>query len=135
MEEGYNAAMKEYEKKHRDQLDRLVRMLQGSLDKGVRQMITTICTLEVHARDVTAGLIRDRVESASSFAWQSQLRHIWDDHQQDCVIHITDVSFRYQHEYLGNTSRLVVTSLTDRCCTSSYLPVLLFFFCLSSSVT
>ena len=44
-----------------------------------------------------------------------QLRHRWDDEARDCFANICDAQFRYAHEYLGNTSRLVITPLTDRC--------------------
>jgi hypothetical protein len=47
--------------------------------------------------------------------WQSQLRHRWDDDRADCYANICDAEFRYWHEYLGNTPRLVITPLTDRC--------------------
>ncbi|CAL4067794.1 unnamed protein product, partial [Meganyctiphanes norvegica] len=66
-------------------------------------------------RDVVAKLINNRVENQAEFAWQSQLRHRWDDDEQDCFVDICDAIFHYYHEYLGNTSRLVITPLTDRC--------------------
>lgn len=75
----------------------------------------TICTIDVHSRDVVSKLIQMKVENASTFQWVSQLRHRWDDFEKDCFANICDAQFRYSHEYLGNTPRLVITPLTDRC--------------------
>eukprot|EP00698_Gefionella_okellyi_P011840 TRINITY_DN3147_c1_g1_i1.p1 TRINITY_DN3147_c1_g1~~TRINITY_DN3147_c1_g1_i1.p1 ORF type:complete len:4456 (-),score=1211.74 TRINITY_DN3147_c1_g1_i1:43-11907(-) len=115
LEEGNETALREYNKKQIEQLERLVLMLRGDLDAGLRQKIMTICTIEVHARDVVAQLVRDKAETVTNFGWQSQLRHRWDEQQSDCTISIADARFRYQYEYLGNTPRLVITPLTDRC--------------------
>jgi len=55
-----------------------------------------------------------QVENSQAFTWLSQLRHRWDDKEHDCFANICDAQFRYSHEYLGNTPRLVITPLTDR---------------------
>jgi dynein heavy chain len=115
LEEGYENAMKDYYKKQCNQLTNLITLVQGDLSKGNRQMIMTICTLDVHARDMVAKLIQEKADNAQCFSWQSQLRLRWEEEQNDCFINICDAHFRYSYEYLGNTPRLVVTPLTDRC--------------------
>lgn len=97
-----------------NQLNALITMLVGELTKGDRQKIMTICTIDVHARDVVTKLITNKVDSSQAFTWLSQLRHRWDDNDKDCYANICDAQFRYSHEYLGNTPRLVITPLTDR---------------------
>ncbi|XP_022380343.1 dynein heavy chain 9, axonemal [Enhydra lutris kenyoni] len=115
LEEGYENAMKDYYKKQVAQLKTLITMLVGQLSKGDRQKIMTICTIDVHARDVVAKMIAQKVDSAQAFLWLSQLRHHWDDEAKHCFANICDAQFLYSYEYLGNTPRLVITPLTDRC--------------------
>ncbi|XP_061387676.1 dynein beta chain, ciliary, partial [Musca vetustissima] len=123
MEEGYEAAMKDLHKNQIIQLNSLINLLLGELTPGDRQKIMTICTIDVHSRDVVSRIIQARVDSSFAFQWQSQLRHRWTELErgedslinEDCFANICDAEFRYAYEYLGNTSRLVITPLTDRC--------------------
>lgn len=61
LEEGYNNAMKEYYRKQVSQLNSLISMLIGQLTPGDRQKVMTICTIDVHARDVVAKMIAQKV--------------------------------------------------------------------------
>lgn len=61
LEEGYDNAMKEYYRKQVSQLNALISMLIGQLTPGDRQKVMTICTIDVHARDVVAKMIAQKV--------------------------------------------------------------------------
>ncbi|XP_062234716.1 dynein axonemal heavy chain 9-like [Platichthys flesus] len=115
LEEGYENAMKEYFKKQVTQLNTLISMLVGQLTPGDRQKVMTICTIDVHARDVVDKLIVQKVDNSQAFVWLSQLRHCWGEKEGHCFANICDATFTYSYEYLGNTPRLVITPLTDRC--------------------
>uniref|UniRef100_A0AAQ5ZAJ7 Dynein axonemal heavy chain 11 n=1 Tax=Amphiprion ocellaris TaxID=80972 RepID=A0AAQ5ZAJ7_AMPOC len=115
VEEGFETALKEYNRKQITQLNSLIHMLLGELTPGDRQKIMTICTIDVHARDVVASLIAQKVTTGQAFAWLSQLRHRWDEETRHCYVNICDAQFQFSYEYLGNTNRLVITPLTDRC--------------------
>lgn len=115
LEEGYDNAIRDYYKKQVSQLSTLISLLLGDLTKQDRQKIMTICTIDVHSRDVVSKLIQMKVESASAFQWVSQIRHRWDETEKHCFANICDAQFKYSYEYLGNTPRLVITPLTDRC--------------------
>uniref|UniRef100_A0A8C0VE51 Dynein axonemal heavy chain 17 n=1 Tax=Cyanistes caeruleus TaxID=156563 RepID=A0A8C0VE51_CYACU len=115
LEKGYENALKDYNKKQIARLNALISLLLGNLSAGDRMKIMTICTIDVHARDVVAKMIQTKVENSQAFAWQSQLRHRWDDGEKHCYANICDAQLLYAYEYLGNTPRLVITPLTDRC--------------------
>uniref|UniRef100_A0A3P8TGW6 Dynein, axonemal, heavy polypeptide 9 like n=1 Tax=Amphiprion percula TaxID=161767 RepID=A0A3P8TGW6_AMPPE len=115
VEEGFETALKEYNRKQITQLNSLIHMLLGELTPGDRQKIMTVCTIDVHARDVVASLIAQKVTTGQAFAWLSQLRHCWDEETRHCYVNICDAQFQFSYEYLGNTNRLVITPLTDRC--------------------
>ncbi|KAJ4456876.1 putative Dynein heavy chain 17; axonemal [Paratrimastix pyriformis] len=105
----------DYNKKQQQQLNVLVQRIQKPLSKNDRQKIMTIVTIDVHARDVIGNLIRDKVDNALCFGWVSQLRLGWNEEDENCYAKICDATFKYWYEFLGNTSRLVITPLTDRC--------------------
>eukprot|EP00792_Barthelona_sp_PAP020_P009043 TRINITY_DN3265_c0_g6_i1.p1 TRINITY_DN3265_c0_g6~~TRINITY_DN3265_c0_g6_i1.p1 ORF type:complete len:3839 (+),score=1299.73 TRINITY_DN3265_c0_g6_i1:669-11519(+) len=113
--EGKETALIDYNKQQKQQILDLIGFIRGKLTKLERKLVMTLCMLDVHARDVVANLINQKVESSEGFAWQSQLRMRWDDKKSDCFINNVDAEFRYGYEYLGNQSRLVITPLTDRC--------------------
>jgi len=65
------------------------------------------------ARDVVATLAGTSMSNANDFSWLSQMRYYTRD--KDVVVHMITTEFVYGYEYLGNTPRLVITPLTDRC--------------------
>jgi len=61
---------------------------------------------------------QDKVSSIFDFKWVKQLRYYWDEEEEnggDCVIKQVSAKLKYGYEYMGATSRLVITPLTDRC--------------------
>lgn len=97
-----------------EDLQKLIKMVQGDLDRALRQKIMCMITLDTHSRDVMLRLIDENVRKNDEFQWQSQLKFVWDKEKGSAKSHIADASFWYSYEYLGNGPRLVVTPLTDR---------------------
>ena len=92
----------------------LIELVRGNIEKHVRTKVMCMITLDTHSRDIIDLLQREGVNSPDEFQWQSQLKAYWVEDAQDCQLRITDASFWYGYEYLGNGARLVVTPLTDR---------------------
>ena len=81
--------------------------------KNMYLTMGSLIVLEVHSRDILQELVDKEVNSIEDFTWLSQLRCYAEDNELVCRM-ITAVRI-YGYEYLGNTSRLVITPLTDRC--------------------
>lgn len=73
LEEGYENALKDYFKKQVTQLNTLITLLIGKLSRGDRQKIMTICTIDVHARDVVSKLISTKVSLTLSLSGTTEL--------------------------------------------------------------
>ncbi|KAK7127569.1 hypothetical protein R3I93_020220 [Phoxinus phoxinus] len=94
------------------QLGDLVQLVRGRLSMMQRSILSALIVIEVHAKDVAAKLVEEEVSSVNDFEWISQLRYYWRD---DLYIRAVNAEFLYGYEYLGNSGRLVITPLTDRC--------------------
>ncbi|KAH0630033.1 hypothetical protein JD844_012597 [Phrynosoma platyrhinos] len=95
------------------QLSDLVALVRGKLSRMQRTVLSALIVIEVHAKDVAAKLIEENVMSENDFEWISQLRYYWT--REDLYIRAVNAEFIYGYEYLGNSGRLVITPLTDRC--------------------
>lgn len=67
------------------------------------------------ARDVIKQLIEDQVSAITDFQWLAQLRYYWEDDRNAMMVKMITTELEYAYEYLGNSGRLVITPLTDRC--------------------
>ena len=98
-----------------ERLFALIQLVLGKLDPDLRAKIIALITIDVHGRDVIQSLIDNKAEGPMSFAWQQQLRFYWMSETKDVQILITDYKGMYAYEWVGNSGRLVITPLTDRC--------------------
>ena len=68
------------------QLVELIQVINTDVSKNDRKKLITLCTIDVHARDVVQRLIEERVDSGSAFQWQSQLRYCTNDKTKLCQV-------------------------------------------------
>jgi dynein heavy chain len=114
-EGGQDDAVKSYYELSCDRLQKLINLVQGDLKKPDRRKIIALITMDVHGRDCVHKLIAQKCEGPGAFLWQQQLRFYWAQESRDVNIKICDYRTMYTYEYVGNTGRLVITPLTDRC--------------------
>ena len=96
-----------------DALDQLTALVRQPISKQIRQVVSCMLIFEVHNRDIIAQLIENEVSSIDAFQWQQQLRYYWED--ETIMVKSINNTYEYSYEYAGNSARLVITPLTDRC--------------------
>ncbi|XP_011298266.1 dynein heavy chain 7, axonemal-like [Fopius arisanus] len=112
MPQGVNG-LKKYLDQCQQELHDIILLIRGKLSKQNRITLEALVTLDVHGKDTLTQLHKDEVVNNSDFKWLCQLRYYWQE--ENLITYMINSSLRYGYEYLGNSSRLVITPLTDRC--------------------
>ncbi|KAM3963287.1 dynein heavy chain at 62B [Aphomia sociella] len=96
------------------QLNETVAVIRRSdLTKLNSITVKALIVIDVHAKDVIFELVGKNVTEVTDFQWLAQLRYYWEDER--VYVKIINATVDYAYEYLGNSDRLVITPLTDRC--------------------
>lgn len=118
--EGGNDGVWKYYEQLCQQLADMVILIRGKISKLARVTVGALAVVDVHARDVQKKMAEAGVSSVNDFDWIAQMRYYWgggDIQKREGEFDVIMVSSKrkYGFEYLGNTFRLVITPLTDKC--------------------
>eukprot|EP00727_Mastigamoeba_balamuthi_P012891 m51a1_g8224 putative dynein heavy chain axonemal (4742) ;mRNA; r:111319-133683 len=106
-------ALKVYHDQLLEGLKDLTKMVQMELTTLEKLTLGALIVMDIHQRDVVAALIKANVETEQAYEWVCQLRTYWES--DNLVVKMVNSALNYGYEYLGNTTRLVITPLTDKC--------------------
>ncbi|XXQ31525.1 Dynein heavy chain AAA lid domain containing protein [Plasmodiophora brassicae] len=110
---GGTRGLKKYIGKLNSQLDAVVELVRGPLSELNRMTLGALIVIDVHARDSIQKMIEQGCDDVDSFTWLGQLRYYVEENSLQ--VRMINASIEYAYEYLGNSPRLVITPLTDRC--------------------
>ncbi|ETO17700.1 hypothetical protein RFI_19615, partial [Reticulomyxa filosa] len=132
--EGGRKGVQNYLEKMKKEMSATVEMVRGKLDKLVRMNVGALVVLDVHNLNTVEMMCQKQVENVSDFMWISQLRYYYlkdendkkkktnnnnsndsSDNDSKIIVKMVQADFPYGYEYQGNSPRLVITPLTERC--------------------
>jgi dynein heavy chain len=116
-EEG-EVGIKKYSQFLQDQLNSSVMLVRQKLSKLNKISVNALIVIDVHALEVVKLMADARCSNKADFEWVQQLRYYWCPDEAEtlnCFVRCVATDYPYGYEYLGNTGRLVITELTDKC--------------------
>ncbi|XP_014674920.1 PREDICTED: dynein heavy chain 10, axonemal-like [Priapulus caudatus] len=114
VKQGDKMALKQYARSLHGQINDLVTKVRSQLTSNERKKFNSVLIIDVHARDIVDGFVRDSIMDAEEFEWESQLRFYWHRELDNLMVQQCSGAFAYGYEYMGLNGRLVITPLTDR---------------------
>jgi dynein heavy chain len=94
----------------------IVDLVKGELTPLQRMTLGALIVIDQHAIYVVEMLLDKHIQSRGDFEWISQLRYYMrQTDKEKIMVEMITSCLPYQYEYLGNSDRLVITPLTDRC--------------------
>lgn len=104
----------DYLKELQDQLTETVALIRSKAISNITRIsVKALIVIDVHAKDLVDMLVKNKIHSQDDFQWLSQLRYYMTD--DAARVRIINAEVPFSNEYLGNSDRLVITPLTDRC--------------------
>ena len=115
-----NLGLKKYHEKLEASLSEIIDLVRSDISPLVRCTLEALIVIFVHNRDTVVELYKRGIDRDSDFDWLVQLRYYVEENPEkhgvnDMFVRITNSFLGYAYEYIGNSSRLIVTPLTDRC--------------------
>jgi dynein heavy chain len=120
----------EYFDELQEKIEKIVKVIKTPLSQLNRCTLEALIVLDVHNMNVIQELVHKKVDDVTDFNYEAQMRYYWQqstgiDAKEQSIIKIINSTLDYNYEYLGNSTRLVITPLTDRCyrtlCSALYL--------------
>jgi dynein heavy chain len=90
-------------------------MVREKLPEQFRMTLSSLIVTEVNARDIVENLARTQTKTVDDFNWVNKMRYYFEKDSTQVKVSMVMTNLTYNNEYLGNTGRLVITPLTDRC--------------------
>lgn len=110
----WKKGLDDFLEEQQDQLRETVALIRSKeISNITRISVKALIVIDVHAKDLVEMLVKKNIRTQDDFQWLSQLRYYMID---DAVrVRIINAEVPFANEYLGNSDRLVITPLTDRC--------------------
>jgi dynein heavy chain len=95
-----------------EQMIDLTKLVRNRIGFQEFRTLSYLIVLNVHAHDVVENMLKSGVDPVWPFDWMAVMKYYWE--KGTGLLMILTYEVKYGHEYLGNTSPLIIALLTDR---------------------